>query len=207
MSLWLIVIGFGTPPSICDNYPASKIGIDDSFIAFRILPSKVSSVVQKRVKKTVETAIRILGMRFCAAHTELLITPKGDIKIIETASRLGGYRPLMYNEAYGLSLSRKLLDAALNKKVTRSNKPAKKIISLMEVFPTQDGRLASIEGLIKLESDPQVNHIKKLEPGEKVGLARNGFPPALRFLISASTYKDVYQKSLYYQKELKICIN
>ncbi len=190
-------------PSMCDNYTARQIGRDDSFIAFRILPSKFSAVLDKRVKDVVETAVRILGMRFCAAHTELFITKNGEIKIIETGSRLGGYRPLMYQEAYGINLSTKLLYAALNKKIS-SNKRRKKFVSLMEIFPEESGQFRAVDGMEELKTDDRVSHLKQKDIGFEVGLARDGFPPVLSFLISADSYEEAYEKSCYYQKRLKV---
>jgi len=46
-------------------------------------------------------AIHALGLRSCAAHIELFLTPTGW-KIIELGPRPGGYRQFMYATAYGI---------------------------------------------------------------------------------------------------------
>jgi len=184
-------------PSICDVYPAHTLGRDDSFLAFRILPSKHSDSIVKEAHKVTETASKILGLRYCGIFADLMITPEKEIKIIEIASRIGGYREQMYQEAYNVSLSEQLINVATGKGI----KPPKKIckyISLIELFPVR-------EGIYKGISDPQ-NYLKDVSVkfftdkaskiGDLVGLAREGFSPVERVFVSGKTYQEVYEKSV-----------
>lgn len=77
-------------PSICDVYTARDIGRNDSFLAYRIIPSNHSPQTIKKVKTVVATAIKTLDLQYCSTHSELIIDNNGDIKIIEIASRMGG---------------------------------------------------------------------------------------------------------------------
>lgn len=191
-------------PSICDVYPASAIGREDSFLAYRITPSRQSAEVIKKAKKVAETAIRILGLQHGSVHTQLVITPAGDLKLIEVASRMGGYRCQMYQEAYGIHLSELLIKTVLGKKIRLNNIPHK-YVSLVEIFAQEEGWLKSVRNLDELKNDAQVkNIILKANPGDKVGLAKNGFGPVMNFVITGDHYEEVRQKSEEYQLKLEV---
>ncbi|QQR83085.1 hypothetical protein IPJ72_04705 [Candidatus Peregrinibacteria bacterium] len=143
-------------------------------------------------------------MRHCAVHTELMLDKKGEIKIIETASRLGGYRDLMYREAYGFNLNQLLVKSVIGKEIKTRKRPLA-YVSMMEIFPRQEGKYSDILGLDLLEKDPEVGNIEILpKKGEKVGPAKLGYWPCLRFTIKGKTYKEAYQKSIDYQKQLVV---
>jgi carbamoylphosphate synthase large subunit len=48
------------------------------------------SVIQKRIKNIVLKALNALHIQNGASHSELKITDKGDIKVIEIGARMGG---------------------------------------------------------------------------------------------------------------------
>lgn len=193
-------------PSICDVYSASQMGRKDSFLAFRILPSKFPTEVITKAKNVAETATKILGLRYCPAYTELIITPDHEIKLIEIASRMGGYRPLMYEEAYGINLNKLMVQSVLGKAIKVDRKP-KHYVSMLEFFPEKEGVFDHIEQLKTAENDPQVRSFELMvKQGDKVGLAKHNYPPCLRFLLVGKTYQEVYEKSVEYQKCLKVVV-
>ncbi|MDP2625078.1 MAG: ATP-grasp domain-containing protein [Candidatus Peregrinibacteria bacterium] len=193
-------------PSICDVYTAADLGRPDSFLAFRILPSKVSPEIQNKVKRAAETAARILGLQYCPIHAELIITPENEVKLIEIASRMGGYRPQMYKEAYDLNLNRLMIDAALGKEIKKSGR-LKSHVSLLEIFPEKEGEFISLENYESLKNDPSVTYSQlDAKPGDKVGFAKHGHKTIARLLIKANSYEKVYEKSIHYQTLLKVKI-
>ena len=191
-------------PSACDIYTAHHLGRKDSFLAFRILPSKVEPEMIIKAKKATKTAAKILGLRYCPIFTELIVKKNGDIKIIEIASRMGGYRPLMYKNAYNFNLNKLLVQSVIGNKV-RTNKKAQNYVSFLEIFPEKEGRFEKIENLEKLEKDDKASEIEIMaEKDAMIGLAKYGNPPCLRFLIKGNSYNEVYEKSMEYQKLLKV---
>ncbi|HEY5713817.1 MAG TPA: ATP-grasp domain-containing protein [Candidatus Gracilibacteria bacterium] len=191
-------------PSVCDVYPAHMVGRDDSFLAFRILPSKHSDFLVQEAQKVTETATQILGLRYCGIHSELIITPEKEIKIIEIASRIGGYRERMYRQAYGISLSQQLMNAAIGKAITPNRKP-QKYVSVIELFPVNKGTFASVSDPHKhLESADEFKI--KATKGQPIGPAREGFSPVAWVMITGKTYEDVYQKSLAITQECEIVV-
>jgi len=191
-------------PSACDVYTAKDIGIDDSYLAFRILPSNKPKEAIKAAKKTTETAIRILGLQYCPAHSEMIYTKDKQIKMIEIASRMGGYRPRMYKEAYGLNVNKLLVSSIIGKEIKTRKRPIK-YVSLNEIFPKKEGLFQSIHNLQELQQDKNIKDIKvQVQEDEMVGPAKINYAPVLQFLVFGSTYNQVYEKSLYYQKNLTI---
>lgn len=194
-------------PSVCDIYTASSIGRDDSFLAYRILPSKFGKKECDKVKDVTETAARILGLKHCSIFADLILTNDEDVKLVEIASRMGGYRPIMYEEAYGLNLNELLVKAALGKKIGVKGK-RKNFISLVEIFPKERGVFKNVEAIEELKADENLKFFKQgIEFGEEVGKAQDGFGPVVVFMIAGKTYDEVKAKSDYYQEKLQVVVD
>lgn len=191
-------------PSACDVYQASRIGRNDSFLAFRITPSKFSEELINRAKRVTETAAQILGLKFCPIFCELIINKRGEIKIVEIASRMGGYRPLMYKNAYGIDLNKLTVETVIGEKIEIIDN-LKEYVSMCEIFPQKKGKFKKIQGMKILNKDSDISDMEIMaKTNDKVGLAKNNHPPCLRFLIHGKTYNEVYEKSVRYQKILKV---
>jgi biotin carboxylase len=194
-------------PSICDVFTANDIGRDDSFLAFRILPSRKNTEIQKKAKRATETAARIFGLKNCSIHAEFILSEQGDLKLIEIASRMGGYRAQMYQKAYDLDLNNMLINSVIGKE-TKTRRKAKKYISLVEIFAKKEGTLTEIKNLEQLKADASVSDITfKRKVGDQVGLAKNGHTQILSFYISGKTYKEVKEKSIYYHELLEVVVD
>lgn len=190
-----------------DVYTARDMGRDDSFLAFRILPSRLDQHLQKKASEAVEKVIQVLGLQNCGIHAEMIVTDEGDVKIIEVASRLGGYRPYMYQKVYGVDLCTLLIHAVTNTSVFPRSREAQCVVSMMEIFPEKEGIFQKIEGLAALEEDENIDRLSvKSKPGERVGPAKRGYSPVLTFAILGKNYQEVYEKSLHYQKTLQVSL-
>ncbi|MFH1375403.1 MAG: ATP-grasp domain-containing protein [Patescibacteria group bacterium] len=193
-------------PSICDIYTASDLERDDSFLAARILPSRQPKEIWKEAKKITETAIKVLGLRNCAVFTDLIVDPDGNVKIIEIASRMGGYRPLMYQHAYGFYLPDLLIRAVTGRPVKRRKRP-KQYVSLIELFPKKKGKFVAIKNLKELKVDPALVYFNlKVKKGDRLGLARENFEPAAVILLAGKKHRELEKKSLEYQNELEVVV-
>lgn len=199
-----------SPPSVLDIYPASELGFKDSFLAFRILPSKLPSDIILKAKRATIAAVRILGMRHSAVHTELMVDKDNEIKIIETASRMGGYRETMYRNAYGIELSKLLVKSIIGKDIKLSMNPLKKplaYVSMMEIYAKKEGLFKGIKNIDLVTNDSNINNIEILpKTGDNVGPAKFGFWPCLRFLIKGKIYEEVYEKSIKLQKIIHVIL-
>jgi hypothetical protein len=148
-----------------------------------------------------------LGLRYCGIFADLIITPENEIKIIEIASRIGGYRDLMYRESYNISLSQQLINVAIGKKISVSLN-AKKYVSLVELFSESKGEYEKIlDPNNHLESKGIINVRIKAQKNDMVGLAREGFGPVAIISIEGETYQEVYEKSIAISKECLVVVS
>ncbi|MFH0776464.1 MAG: hypothetical protein V1936_02525 [Patescibacteria group bacterium] len=193
-------------PSICDVTTAAEIGRDDSFLAFRLLPSKKPKEIWRQAKKITETAIKVLGLRNCAVFADLIVDESGAVKIIEIASRMGGYRPLMYEHAYRFYLPDLLIRAVTGRPVRRRKK-AQQFVSLLEIFPEKNGKFVRLENSAQIEKDPAVAYFKmKATKNSPVGLARENHEPVAVILLTGKNYRELRQKSLDLQRDLRVVV-
>lgn len=193
-------------PSIVDVTTAAEIGRDDSFLAYRMLPSKMPREIWREAKQITETAIKVLGLRNCAVFTDLIVDDTGAVKIIEMASRMGGYRPLMYSHAYEFYLPDLLIRAVTGQPVRR-RKQAQQYVSLLELFPEKNGKFVRIENLRELKKDPAVKYFNlKAKKNSPVGHARENFDPVAVILLAAKNYRALEKKSREYQEKLKVVV-
>lgn len=65
-------------------------GAPDFIETGHLEPALVDPDILTKVKVVVEHALNSLGIKYGASHSELKITPAGDIKIIEIGGRMGG---------------------------------------------------------------------------------------------------------------------
>lgn len=193
-------------PSLVDVYPASHLGRPDSFLAFRILPSRFESKLVTRVMRATQEAAMKIELKHCPLFSEFIVKKNGEVKLIELASRMGGYRPLMYQKAYDLDLTPLMIQNAMGHPInSNAGLPVKKYVSLIEIFPESEGILEKIESLESLKNHSQVSNLTVLhKKGDKVGLAKNGFEPCLSFLVEGEDYEAVYQLSMHYSQRLKV---
>lgn len=181
-------------PSLVDHVKASELGKKDSFLAYRILPSRLDKDLIKRAKKVVGGAIRILGLKNCAVHSELMIDENENIYLIELASRMGGYRQDMYMQAYDLDLSERLVKAVIGGEI-KTRKKHKQVVAMLEFFAEQEGELKAIQGFDPNELPEGIELVlfKPAPEGYKLGPAKLGYSPAAKLMLSASRYKVLEQ--------------
>lgn len=193
-------------PSVVDITTAAEIGRDDSFLAYRMLPSKMPIEIWREAKKITETAIKVLGLRNCAVFTDLIVDDSGAVKIIEIASRMGGYRPLMYSHAYDFYLPDLLIRAVTGRPVRRRKK-AQQFVSLLEIFPKTNGKFVRIENLAQIKKDPALVYFKqKATKNSPVGRARENFEPVALILLVGKSYRTLEKKSRELHEQLQVVV-
>lgn len=188
-------------PSVCDIYTAGDIGQDDSYLAFRILPSQHDESLIQKAHNLSTMCSRVLGLRHTALHSEFFLTEQNELKIIEVNARIGGYRSFMYRESYDINIEELFL-SKLTAHPYEINPKNKNYVSLVELFPRQEGVLKSSPVLEKILTSPEIIWKKQnLFLGQKIGPAKKGFRPILAFLIKGKTYEEVKEKSIAYHED------
>ena len=173
---------------IVDLVNAQDLHIDDNFIYARNLPAHFSPELTNKLYTAATKGIEALDMRSTPAHVELIYNDS-EVKLIEIGSRIGGYRPRMYNIGYGMDLITQEINLA------RGHTPYtagtfKSYCSVFELFPEREGHFVSIEGM---DISSEVSYYSvKAKPGSRVGPAKNGHK-ACAVIIVASDDKNTYE--------------
>ena len=192
-------------PSMVDIYTAKDIDREDSFLAFRILPSRHKPAYINRVKRAVEGAVGILGLKNCAVHAEFMLDENDNPYLIEIASRLGGYRQDMYKTAFDLDLSDRLIKAVIGKDI-RTRKSPKTFVSLVEIFAQTEKTLEkdyTFDDAILLEGIELI-FFRGQPAGTKVGPAKLGYPQAAAFMVKCKNYKQLEEFSRMAHKKMAV---
>lgn len=173
----------GTPhfcDGIVDITTAQDIGVDDTYLFRRAVPSRASAQVQESLFNAAREGLKALGLHSSAAHVELIDSKNGP-KIVEIGARTGGYRPRMYQFAYGIDLIEQELKISLGEKPHLAGN-LNKNCAVYEFFPKTQGSFASVENMIDANS---ITYLKvKAEPGDLIGPAREGFKATIVAIVA-----------------------
>ncbi len=170
-------------PQIADCLRASDIGVDDSYIFSRHLPSQLSPADHDAVLQVAAKGIKALGLTSCPVHVEVILTATGP-KLIEIGARNGGYRPLMYAAAYGIDMYQGVLDTAYGRPIRLASNKAAPVI-VLELFPAIEGTFKELLNEAAIARLPTVSKLTvRSKPGGLVGTARRGFKASVIIILS-----------------------
>ncbi|MGW2651739.1 ATP-grasp domain-containing protein [Streptomyces sp. NPDC001393] len=113
------------------------------------LPARLPAATEAAVYREVDTAIRAVGIRHGASHTEVVIDPDGRCTVIEIPARLGaGHIGLLLQHALGIDVFAALLDVALGRPAALTP-TAHGHATVRFITSPHAGRLTSLCGLPK----------------------------------------------------------
>lgn len=162
---------------IADCLMASDIGKHDNYLYARSLPSRLSGTEKAALRAVTRAGSAALGLRSTAIHAELILTAEGP-KIIEIAARIGGFRPRMYQQAYGLDLYHAALQTAAGQSATLTS-TKQSGCAVIELFPESSGKFVSIKGAVALKRLPTFVGLKvRPHKHQPVGRASQGYRAA-----------------------------
>ncbi len=153
-----------------------------------IQPAPLTEEMENRVKKLVFRALDALGIVCGAAHSELRISKKGEIRIIEIGSRMGG--DCIGSDLVPLSTGQDFVGMVVD---TASGKPP--------VLKEADRHVAAIRFLMnendeKLLAELQEKHPDKLRKvviegeAKKADIVDSGSRPGF-FILQAASHKEM----------------
>jgi len=168
---------------VVDYQTGYDIGFDDNFHYSRILPSKLSTEDQEKLRHCAEVGIKALGMKNSPAHVEIIMTKDGP-RIVEIGARNGGYRERMHSLANGIDITKAALATALGETpditATRNDSCA-----VLELFPKNAGVFVGVENFEALSSLDSLNYVSvKAKEGQKIGKSADGFKMAAVIILS-----------------------
>jgi len=182
------------------------IGHDDFFMYLQMTPANLGSREIEEAQGVIRQGIHALGLRSCTAHAEFYKTKAGNFKIVEIASRTGGFREELLFLAYGIRHHMNDLLIRLGKKpVIKPTK--KKYIAFMKFWPTKPGKLKAIKGFKKNSERKFViaSHQQK-KPGEYVGFSKFGHSYICSFYVSGKDRSELLGNVRKIEKSLSFTI-
>ncbi len=162
------------------------IGLDDFHHFARLAPTDRDEGEQRELTRLAVEAVRALDLRSGAAHVELV----GD-KLLEVGARPGGNRILMLELAFGMDLlfaHVQLLRGQVPELRRRRLQPT----AIVTPYARTKGTLVAIRNLDRLDQLPgYVYHQVRAQPGQPVGLARDGYKAPLYIELQAPRLEDL----------------
>ena len=177
-------------PQIVDCVRASDINVADSYLYSRHLPSKLSAEDQAAILLVADKGVKALKLTSCPVHIEIILTKTGP-KIIEIGARTGGYRPKMYQSAYGIDMFQGVIDTAYDRPVKIATNRSAQIV-VLELFPETIGMFKELHNEALVAALPSLERLTiRARPGSAVGAAQSGYKAAAIIILSSDNAKQI----------------
>jgi len=180
-------------PHFCDGLveltSAREAGYDDSFLYSRKLRDTSTDSVRSDIIDVATKGVKALSMRSTPAHIEIIYNDH-RAQLVEIGARIGGYRPWMYHESYGIDLIEQEVRVALGQSPSFQSSFAS-YSAVYELFPDVDG---VYESLKNFHSGAYDYCSLPYKPGEIIGKAQNGYRATAIIGVLAQTKDDFERK-------------
>ncbi len=124
-----------------------------------LIPSTLSAPHQHQVLALATEALRALGARDGATHTEIKLTDTGP-RIIEVNGRIGGYLSPTIEAAFGYDVVRGAGLIALGHRPEPVSSPVRHAADYEPMTPAEDVRLVAVEGAEEVRRLPGVTSVE-----------------------------------------------
>ena len=177
-------------PHLCEGIVeltmAKEIGHDDNFLYARKLTNSIPDPVQQTIRSVAERGVRALDMTSSPAHIEIIYDDH-SARIVEIGARIGGYRPFIYEESYGINMLEQEAQIAVGSAPDLSGEFSS-LSAMYELFPKHT---APFVQLAHVRTDHAYAYFRQTaKPGDIVGPARQGYKAAAIIGISTPSYSD-----------------
>lgn len=180
---------------ICKYVMPEDMGFDDHHLPVRVMPYDLAPADQDLVNTAVKKSLTALGANYCVTHAEVFFDKeKKECRLIEVASRGGGFRAEMVRHTCGGDYDLGLIRSALGTEPDVDASPTS-YAAVAEVFSPENGILEEIDySCLENQSDVfSITHNK--HRGDMVGRASDGHSFVLKFLVKADSYADADARS------------
>ena len=151
----------------------SDIGDDDFYNYVHMTPAGLRDKTEENAYKVAEIAIHALGLRSTTAHVELLKVDD-EWKIVEVGPRMGGFRHVIYDLAYGIN---HILNDVLIRipKSPNIKKSKHRHAAALKWFADKEGVITEMKGIKKVQQLKSFHDISiNKQIGDKVKFSKNG---------------------------------
>lgn len=180
---------------ICKYVLPEEMGFKDHHLPIRIMPYDLAQEEQDIVNSAVIRSLEALGANYCVTHVEVFFDrEKQECRLIEVASRGGGFRAEMVHFTCGGDFDMGLIRSALGMDPNVKSSP-KKYAAVAEVFAPENGILTEIDySCLEAQSSVYcVTHNRSI--GDTVGRASDGHSFVVKFLLTADSYEEADRRS------------
>lgn len=103
-------------------------------------PARIDNNVKDQVCKVIEKSLEVLEVKNGASHSEIKISPEGDIKIIEIAARMGGdfIGSDMVKISTGFDFVKSVIKVAIGENIDFSHPTSNNISLVKFIFDVED---------------------------------------------------------------------
>jgi biotin carboxylase len=152
---------------------AHAVGLPGFYGHQREVPAGLSDEAVQQAHQAAIAAVRALNLSSTTAHVELFQSPTGW-KVIELAARIGGYRDLLYREAYGYEHFYNDLALRMGLEPEKPGKLLKHAV-VVNIYAKEEGVIEAIEGVEAAKQLDSMVYIKQhAQPGTMALFATNG---------------------------------
>lgn len=156
---------------IAELTTAKQAGFADNFLYSRVLPADIPAEQKERIFATAREGVKALGMTSSPAHIEIIYNDT-EVKIVEIGARIGGFRPFLYKQSYGIDLLEQEVNAAIGAPIDVT-RDLRQYAAMFEVFPKHTGEFSGISGMKSADNYAYVSG--NATHGTLVGPAKHGF--------------------------------
>ena len=184
---------FLTP--ICKYIMPEDMGFNDHHLPVRTMPYTLSSDERDIVNTVVKHSLKALGANYCVTHVEVFFNRETkDCRLIEVASRGGGFRAEMVRHTCGSDYDLGLVLSALGMNPEVESAP-NKFAAVAEVFSPKNGILEDVDYSCFENQDDIFSLTHNRRVGDMVGRASDGHSFILKFLVTAASYEEVNKRA------------
>ncbi|MDB6110248.1 MAG: hypothetical protein JWR69_1998 [Pedosphaera sp.] len=178
-----------TTPAV-EVLTGKDVGIDDFHHFARLLPPRLSAKEKAELDGLAVAGVQALDMTTSAAHVEFIGSRLGEI-----AARPGGNRPRILEMAYGIDMLHAYYQILCGESPDLRG-DRNYAAAVVTPFAPTNGTLRSIRYLDRLAELPgYLYHEVRAQPGQAVGLAKNGFRAGL-YIELLSEDAEVVRRSV-----------
>ena len=198
--------GCFTHTPICEYVMAHELGIDDSYLPIRMMPTTLSVDQEKVVYATVEKALAALEARNCVCHSEVFFNELNDsCVLIEATPRSGGNRAKMTFLTTGHDYNLSVFKAAAALAIDTVARPTCSV-GVIEYFAEQKGVIKSFN-LDFLRLHPAVSNVKiRYKVGDVVEQAQFAGKSIVSFFVQKKDCLKTRQLAIQLFKQVRKAI-
>jgi phosphoribosylamine-glycine ligase len=186
---------------ICHYVMAHELGIDDTSLPIRIMPTHLLNETTAQKAKTItEQALAALGLNRGVAHTELFIDGE-DIFVVEIAARGGGMRGQMVEYCCDFDYELATFQTAAGELGT-DEVTASRSCACFDFFSQKRGKLLSFDDQTMKNLPNHIFSSIRVEEGTQVAPAKDGGKSLGKLIIGISNDESGHQEAIKTYKQV-----